>query len=207
MNRDDKLKLDYEETTRYHHQLADSRFKLLALVPVVTGAAIFLAGGITKPDQVLMIGILGFVVTLGIVFYNQRNTQVFDTMIVRAKMLETLFEFEPLDDRYRFGGPFLSRPERTLKLFGIIKVWGDRGLAIVYGATLGGWAFLITSAVLTYIVLARPTSLIINIGIPIIIAIAFIWQLHKWDKETEAFEELPSRIQQMIQDDMKKEED
>lgn len=76
MDRDEKLKLDYEQTTAYYHHLADSRFKLLALVPIVTGAAIGLLSQGADPATVLVIGILGFVVTLGLFFYNQRNTQI-----------------------------------------------------------------------------------------------------------------------------------
>ena len=207
MDRDEKLKLDYEQTTGYYHHLADSRFRLLALVPVVTGTAIFLLSASTRPDVVLVIGILGFVVTLGIFFYNQRNTQIFDTMIARAKMLETLLEFEPLDDRYRYAGPFLSRPERSLKLFGVIKVWGDRGLAIVYGAALGGWAFLITSSLLAFIAVSLPVLITINVGIPVIVSIVFIWQVHQWDKETDKIDTLPPRIQKLIQVDRQNEED
>jgi hypothetical protein len=185
MDSDEKLKLDYEQTTRYYHQLADSRFKLLTLIPIVTGAAIGLLGNGTQPELVLVLGILGFVVTLGIFFYNQRNTQIFDKMILRAKMLETRLELEPLDKEHRYGGPFLSRPGRTLKLFGVIKVWGDRGLAIVYGATLGGWAFLITSSFMRLITVSQQVSIAINIVVPFIVALAFFWQAHKWDLETE----------------------
>ena len=63
-------------------------------------------------------------------------------------MLEILLQLESLDDRYRYAGRFLSRPQRNLKLFGMIRVWSDRGLALVYGAALGGWAFLITNSIL-----------------------------------------------------------
>ena len=157
----------------------------MALVPIVTGAAIGLLSQGTAPGSVLVIGILGFVVTVGIFFYNQRNTQIFDAMILRAKMLEALLQFEPLDEKQRYDGPFLSRPERTLKLFGVVRVWSDRGLALVYGAALGGWAYLIANALLTYVAVSLPLSIIISVGIPVGVALAFIWQVHRWDKETE----------------------
>jgi hypothetical protein len=207
MDRDEKLKLDYEQTTAYYHALADSRFKLLALIPIVTGAAIGLLSEGTQPGPVLAIGILGFVVTLGLFFYNQRNTQIFDTMILRAKMLEILLQLESLDHRYPYAGPFLSRPKRTLKLFGVIRVWGDRGLAIVYGAALGGWAFLITRSLLAIIAVSQPISTILNTGIPVVVALAFIWQVQAWDKETEKLDTLPPRIQKLIEVDPKNEAD
>jgi len=185
MERDEKLKLDYEQTTAYYHQLADSRFKLLTLVPIVTGAAIGLLNEGTPPASVLAIGTLGFLVTVGIFFYNQRNTQIFDAMIQRAKMLETLLQLESSNDGHQYAGPFSSRPGRILKLFGVITVWGDRGLALIYGTALGAWAFLITNSLLTFVVVPLPTSIILNVGIPVIVASAFIWQVHKWDKATE----------------------
>ena len=52
MDRDEKLKLDYEQTIAYYHHLADSRFKLLALVPIVTGAAIGLLSEGTQPARI-----------------------------------------------------------------------------------------------------------------------------------------------------------
>ncbi len=33
MTDEEKLRLDYEQTTKYFHELAEARFKLLALVP------------------------------------------------------------------------------------------------------------------------------------------------------------------------------
>ncbi|GAB4413206.1 MAG: hypothetical protein Fur0044_07540 [Anaerolineae bacterium] len=207
MDRDEKLKLDYEQTTTYYHQLADSRFKLLALVPIVTGAAIGLLSQGTDPGSVLVIAILGFVVTLGLFFYNQRNTQIFDTMILRAKMLEILLQLEPLDDSYRYGGPFLSRSKRTLKLFGVIRVWGDRGLGIIYGAALGGWAFLITRSLTTLMAVSQPVSITLNAAIPVVVTLAFMWQIQAWDKETEKLDILPPKLQKLIEEDSKNETD
>jgi hypothetical protein len=199
MDKDEKLKLDYEQTTIYYHQLADSRFKLLALIPIVTGAAIGLLSTGIPSSVVLVIGCLGFVVTLGLLFYNQRNSQIFDKMIIRAKVLETLLELESLDDGYRYAGPFLSRPDRNLKLFGVIRVWGDRGLALVYGAALGGWAYLISSSLLDFVTVSRPIKIAINVGIPVIIAVAFIWQVHKWDREAGKTDALSPKIQKLLQ--------
>jgi hypothetical protein len=42
MQAEEKLKLDCEKTTKYFHSLADVRFKVLSLLPVVTGTAITL---------------------------------------------------------------------------------------------------------------------------------------------------------------------
>src|SRR5688572_16163035 len=68
------LRLDYEQTNELHRWLADIRFKLLALVPVISGTAVaFLAEAQQKISPVtgFALGILGFVITLGIVLYDQ----------------------------------------------------------------------------------------------------------------------------------------
>lgn len=139
--------------------------------------------------------------TLGIFFYDQRNTQIYDAMVRRAKMLEALLELEPLDDaRHRYAGAFLSRPKRTLLLFGVFRVWHDRGLAIVYGAVLGAWAFLITSSLLAFTAISSSAIITaINVGVPVIVAVAIIWQVHRWDEVTDEMGALPPRIQELIQ--------
>jgi hypothetical protein len=126
------------------------------------------------------------------------------TMVLRANMLEILLQLEPLDDSYRFAGPFLSRPQRSLKLFGMIRVWSDRGLGIVYGAALGGWAFLITDSILRLSVASSMLSPL-KVVIPVVIAFAFIWQVEAWDKETEKPEVMPPKIQKLIEVDRSKE--
>jgi len=45
MDADDGLRLDYEQTTQFLRTLVDVRFKLLAFVPTLTGAAVGLVGG------------------------------------------------------------------------------------------------------------------------------------------------------------------
>jgi hypothetical protein len=80
MDDKDKLQLDYEQTTHYFHELHNVRFHLLALVPIVTGAAIGFLDDATSGPKVLAIGILGFLVTLRLVIYDQRNTLLYDSM-------------------------------------------------------------------------------------------------------------------------------
>jgi hypothetical protein len=40
MTEDEKIRLDYERTAQYFFHLADVRFRLLALLPVVSGTAL-----------------------------------------------------------------------------------------------------------------------------------------------------------------------
>lgn len=39
-----KLSYDHEQAVKYFHALADARFKLLALIPLVTGGAVAALG-------------------------------------------------------------------------------------------------------------------------------------------------------------------
>ena len=114
-------KFDYEQTLETYRQLTDIRFKLLAFVPALSGAAIALLTR-SEIDGLEGVGLagLGFVVTLGIALYDQRNTVFYNGAIGRAKFLEWRLGLE------RFGG------DRHRGLFGSR---GDlRGLALAWAA-------------------------------------------------------------------------
>jgi hypothetical protein len=76
MEKDDLRKLDYDKAIEYVKQLTDIRFKLLALVPIATGAALKFASIKEDPMAGLFLGLLGFFVTMGIIFYDQRNKKI-----------------------------------------------------------------------------------------------------------------------------------
>jgi 1,4-dihydroxy-2-naphthoate octaprenyltransferase len=78
----ERLKLDYESTIKYYQNLADIRFKSLAFVPVISGAAIALLTrtSITHWNRFILAS-LGLIITLGITLYDQRNTQFYDAAI------------------------------------------------------------------------------------------------------------------------------
>lgn len=204
MDREEGLKLDYEQTIKYVHTLADIRFKLLTLVPVATGAAMGLLKGSTQPSSVISIGILGFMVTLGIVFYDQRNTQIYNVMVFRAKALELLLGFEYLGDKERtYGGPFLDRPKRRLKFFHLVLMWHDRGLAVIYSAALGGWSYLITNGILTAAkVQSSAWSIALSVGVPVVVAVVILLELHRFDEPTDELDILRKRIPQLYRERM-----
>jgi hypothetical protein len=152
------LRMEYEQVNNNFRMLADIRFKLLALVPALGGAAIFvlsgftLSQGATAPPHsiVLMIGVMGFLATLGITIYDQRNTELYENLIKRAKYLEGVLKLPP-DRTIRnpgreFRGQFKERPRRGRYLLGFISMGHDRGLALIYGPVLGAWFFPIVYA-------------------------------------------------------------
>lgn len=143
---DSSRHLDYTETVKYFHELANTRFKLLTIIPTISGVAIsMLMNNVSDVEEVhLIISILGFLSVLGVMFYDQRNTEIYDKMQLRAKMLEAELGFIKFDDDKYYGGPFLDRPKRQRKFLGILRMWHDLGLTIIYSAALGAWVFLIS---------------------------------------------------------------
>jgi hypothetical protein len=124
------LRLDYEKTLEQFAMLADIRFKLLGFVPTLAALAV---------------GALGFVMTIAILIYEVGNSQLYDAIIHRAKFLEGQFGLPLSTPDAKSGGAFNERSGRSLKLFGVVSIWHDRGLSLAYGAALRGWAFVMAS--------------------------------------------------------------
>jgi hypothetical protein len=84
--------------------------------------------------------VLGFFVTLGIVLYDQRNTQFYNGAIGRAEYLEQELGFMRFENDENVGlfGSRGSHPKQYL--FGL-PVGRDLGLGLVYSTVLGAWVF------------------------------------------------------------------
>ena len=145
MDADDRLRLDYEQTTQLMRTLTDIRFKLLAFVPTIAGATVGLVGRAPAPSaELLAVGLLGLVSTLGIFLWELRNVQLLDGVVRRAEALERRLGLASvLDGEARPGGMVSERPRQTLTLFGMLGVRHEHGLGLVYGAALAGWTYLV----------------------------------------------------------------
>ena len=145
--------LDYEQTIEYIKLLTDIRFRLLVFTPVASGITIVLSEYIFKNNgMAFVIGVLGFVATFGIINYDQRNSQIYDSATERAARLEKELNLpQLLKDPRKDGGLFNERPGRSRNLLGLVLAWHDRGLALVYSASLSGWFFLIIYSLLNII--------------------------------------------------------
>jgi hypothetical protein len=139
---DELLRLDYGETTQVVRLLTDIRFKLLALVPSLAGTGVAVLSMQSSPAARFTVGLVGLAATLGIFVYELRNTQLYDAAVHRAKFLEQRLAF-PSAAGGVSGGVYSERPRRTVRLLGVMLVWHDRGLALVYGAAVAGWAYLV----------------------------------------------------------------
>lgn len=141
---DDRLKVDYEATVQYFLHLSEVRFKLLGALPALTALAAALLPPIVDPARGFAIASLGLLVTIGITIYDQRNTQIYDCLVARARRLEEKIQGVP---PLVGGGPFSDRPARRPKFeFKRMRpalLWHDLALAIVYAACLGVWASLV----------------------------------------------------------------
>ncbi len=144
MDADDRLRLDYEQTTQLMRTLTDIRFKLLAFVPTIAGATVAFVGTPRASAELVAVGVLGLVSTLGIFLWELRNVQLLDGVVRRAEVLERRLGLASvLDGEAASGGMVGERPRQTLTLFGMLGVRHEHGLGLVYGAALGGWTYLV----------------------------------------------------------------
>ena len=141
MDADDRLRLDYEQTTQLLRTLTDIRFKLIAFVPTFAGASVGFFAHPRPAVELLAIGVLGLVATLGIFLYELRNSQIYATAARRAKDLE-----------------------RQLQLSGSGLDAHDRGLSLVYGAALAGWSYIVSWGLLRAIELDSARGIGLAIG-------------------------------------------
>jgi len=149
LDSDDRLKLDYDQTTQLLRALMDVRFKLLAFVPTVSGAAVALLGRPRPAAELVGVGLLGLVATLGVFVYELRNSQLLDALVHRAGELERLLELSSVTGSQGAGGLFRERPPHSVRFAGFLPSVGhDRGLALVYAAAIAGWSYLVAWGVL-----------------------------------------------------------
>ncbi len=144
MDADDRLRVDYDQTNQLLRALTDVRFKLLAFVPTVSGAAVAFLGSPRPAAELLGIGLLGLVATLGVFVYELRNSQLLDALVHRAGQLERLLGLSSVLGSHGPGGLFSERPPHSVRFAGFLpRVGHDRGLSLVYAAAIAGWTYLV----------------------------------------------------------------
>lgn len=152
MDADERLRLDYERTTRLLRSLIDIRFRLLAFVPTFAGASVGFFGRTRPAAELLAVGVLGLVATLGVYLYELRNSRLYVAAAERAREIE-----------------------RQLELPDGLVVEHDSGLlALVYGAALAGWSYLVSWGLLHAFDLGNAREIGLAIGAAVGLLI-FIW--------------------------------
>jgi hypothetical protein len=161
---DELLRLEYEYASRLLGSLTEIRFKLLALVPSLSGAVVALVSSGRSGVELLAIGGLGLAATSGVLTYELRNGELRRRATVRVNRLETeLFS----------GGPLVGAPGRTPKLFGVVPASHRLGVGLVYGAALGGWVYLVVWGALVAAG-ARAHSQAIGVAVGAVVALAIV---------------------------------
>jgi hypothetical protein len=176
----ENLRCHYEQTLQTFQMLADIRFKLLALVPLVSGAGIaFLTGDPAQVGRelILAISLMGFIVTIGITIYNMRNSELMNVTLHRLRELERLLKL-PLP------GQFEGRLEHR-RCFAA-PIYADLGLALIYGTVLAAWMFLILHTALPLYEPDNPGFWwhpdAVAAVVTILVASTLVWKILLWDK-------------------------
>jgi hypothetical protein len=192
----DNLKLDYEQTSLQFRSLVDIRFKVLAATPTLAGLAF---ATVVSADKKIStgVGLLGALVTFGLILYELRNTQLYDAAMQRMRSLEGKLQFpRTRTTAADSGGVHRERPGRDYKFLGILPIVHDWALGIVYGSSFGAWIFVFTDGLVRLLELpptwgrfhVAPFAISIIGGILIIAG--FLWH----DKELESLRKFESRV-------------
>lgn len=131
----ENIKTAYERICTAHDQIADFRAKLLALLPIASGAGILFLVSDKKPANELLIpvGIFGALITIGLFFYELRGIQKCRGLIACARKLEK--ELTPNLWKY---GAFNFRQGAAIEGF-----IGAAGAAlIIYPTVISGWIYI-----------------------------------------------------------------
>jgi hypothetical protein len=127
------LQLLYQETCRQHTAITDFRAKLLALLPLASGAGVLLLLGRDADSRFLgPIGLYGLAVSAGLFLYELRGIQTCVALRRQAAGLEDALGVPPGQ------GQFRDRPRAALGGF----VGAEGASWVVYLAVLTGWAYL-----------------------------------------------------------------
>jgi len=130
----DALLAEYAEVSGNFRMLTDIRFKLLAFLPVAAGAAGAVLARGTASALTLAFSLFGLVVTIGLVTYNARNDQLYDTLVGRAAAIERSLGIP--------DGAFANRPRAWLHLaHGRWKVDHRTAVSTIYIASVTLWLF------------------------------------------------------------------
>ena len=158
------LRADYQSTVDVIKLLTDIRFRCLAFVTAITAVANAVLPATVLPGTRIALGAVGFLTTLGIAIYELRNSQLYEVATHRAKRLERHLKTLRTSNKSAHPGLFNERPlyveqeygknlpanewqnpkDHNVRLmrFLFVKVKHDQGLALIYGAVLGAWAYL-----------------------------------------------------------------
>ena len=157
-----RAELDYSHTIELLRTLTHVRFKLLTFLPTIAGAAVALLGRDSSAAELIAVGAIGLTATAGLAAYELRNAELYDYALTRAAGLED-----------RIGvGLYRERPRPG-------RANHDRALALVYGAAVGGWTYLLAWGLLHAVGLGHPRDVggIVGVAAGVAVVAAFAARL------------------------------
>jgi hypothetical protein len=128
--------------------LTDIRFRLLTFMSSFVTAAVALISvglGQTATPPLLMVGVsvLGFFATLGVILYDQRNSELYNAHMHRAMLIEGALEMQS-HSRFAhagsYAGPHTLRARAEGHFLGL-RVNHLTALSMIYAAILAAWLF------------------------------------------------------------------
>jgi hypothetical protein len=200
MTDDERTKVDYERTSQYFFHLADVRFKLLALLPIASGTALVLVPSHLGPPETLAVGVLGLLATAGLLLYDQRNSQIYNSLLGRLNLIEESLRLPPLREDKQVGGAFIDRPggRQRRKLLGLIPAHHGLGLDLIYSASTAAWIFVIAGATLELVSADPTTALTWSLALPAVAGVVVFGNFRRVDKRSGWEGELPAEVKQRI---------
>jgi hypothetical protein len=136
------LEVMYQQVAAQHDKIDDFRGKLLAVLPAITGLALFFGGRLpASPDHYLLeaIGIFGALASVGLFVHELRGiSECYMLIGIGASLERKLTKAEGDDARY---GPFSTRYSRGFNG----PVSRESAAIIVYPATIAAWIFIAIS--------------------------------------------------------------
>lgn len=122
----------YEECCRSYHRIDDFRAKLLGLLPLVSGGGIFLSllevNNESLREHLFPIGVFGFVVTIGLLFYELRGVQRCIRLAKLGKQIE---------EKHGVTGQFSGWPHSVFRFINEPIAAG-----LIYSMVLAAWIYV-----------------------------------------------------------------
>ena len=126
---DGALKLEYEEICRSHQAIADFRGRLLGLLPLASGAGIFLLlnDKISKVSGTHLIaaGLFGTAITLGLYLYESRGMAECLLLRERGGRIECMLHIPEHCSRFQGNTPRFVSPQGAgpVVYFAVVAAW------------------------------------------------------------------------------------
>ncbi len=161
---EDTLKTAYTEVCHSYHLIDDFRARLLGFLPLVSGTGIFLLLSDTfiksvnlSTKYLTVIGLFGFVITLGLLFYELRGVQRCLRLIAVGEELEKLMGVRGQFVRWPHSvGRFINEPIAA---------------GIIYSMVLATWSYVA-------MISSWPAAAIWVAGIVFLIGFMSTWQFY-----------------------------